>query len=135
MNTNHRRRLAMAIRVRDFCRAHPYANERYAAAVARLEDRTARAQALDTQQQGGRLLVRAMTVSREALKRTIREQYLKPLAAIAVAVSAEEPELAARFKQLLLTPGSGNVAETRAFIEEDTKRWIDVIKEANIPKI
>ncbi len=46
-----------------------------------------------------------------------------------------EPELAARFKQLLLTPGSGNVAETRAFIEEDTKRWIDVIKEANIPKI
>jgi hypothetical protein len=79
----------MAIRVRDFSRAHPYANERYAAVVARLEDRTARAQALDTQQQGGRLLVRAMTVS--------REQYLKHLAAIAVAVSAEEPELAARF--------------------------------------
>ena len=47
----------------------------------------------------------------------------------------KEPELADRFKQLLLTPGSGNVAETRAFIEEDTKRWIDVINEANIPKI
>ena len=47
----------------------------------------------------------------------------------------KEPELSARFKQLLLTPGSGNVAETRAFIEEDTKRWSDVIKEANIPKI
>jgi tripartite-type tricarboxylate transporter receptor subunit TctC len=47
----------------------------------------------------------------------------------------KEPELAGRFKQLLLTPGSGNVAETRAFIEEDTKRWIEVIKEANIPKI
>jgi tripartite-type tricarboxylate transporter receptor subunit TctC len=47
----------------------------------------------------------------------------------------KEPELAARFKQLLLTPGSGSVAETRAFIAEDTKRWIDVIKEANIPKI
>jgi tripartite-type tricarboxylate transporter receptor subunit TctC len=47
----------------------------------------------------------------------------------------KEPELAARFKQLLLTPGSGNVAETRAFIMEDTKRWSDVIKEANIPKI
>ena len=47
----------------------------------------------------------------------------------------KEPELADRFKQLLLTPGSGNVAETRAFIEEDTKRWIEVIKEANIPKI
>ena len=46
-----------------------------------------------------------------------------------------EPELAGRFKQLQLTPGSGNVAETRAFIEEDTKRWIDVINEANIPKI
>ena len=47
----------------------------------------------------------------------------------------KEPELAERFKQLLLTPGSGNVAETRAFIAEDTKRWIDVINEANIPKI
>jgi tripartite-type tricarboxylate transporter receptor subunit TctC len=47
----------------------------------------------------------------------------------------KEPELAGRFKQLLLTPGSGNVAETRAFIAEDTKRWSDVIKEANIPKI
>jgi len=47
----------------------------------------------------------------------------------------KEPELAARFKQLLLTPGSRSVAETRAFIAEDTKRWIDVINEANIPKI
>ena len=47
----------------------------------------------------------------------------------------KDPELVARFKQLLLTPGSGNVAEARAFIAEDTKRWSDVIKEANIPKI
>jgi tripartite-type tricarboxylate transporter receptor subunit TctC len=47
----------------------------------------------------------------------------------------KEPDLANRFKQLLLTPGSGNVAETRAFIEEDTKRWTDVINAANIPKI
>ena len=47
----------------------------------------------------------------------------------------KEPELADRFKQLLLTPGNRNVAETRAFIEEDTRRWIEVIKEANIPKI
>jgi tripartite-type tricarboxylate transporter receptor subunit TctC len=47
----------------------------------------------------------------------------------------KEPDLAARFKQLLLTPGSGNVAQTRAFIAEDTKRWSAVIKEANIPKI
>ncbi len=47
----------------------------------------------------------------------------------------KEPELATRFKQLLLTPGSGNVADTRAFIEDDTKRWIEVIKSANIPKI
>jgi tripartite-type tricarboxylate transporter receptor subunit TctC len=47
----------------------------------------------------------------------------------------KEPELVERYKQLLLTPGSGNVAQTRAFIAEDTKRWIDVINEANIPKI
>ena len=47
----------------------------------------------------------------------------------------KEPELVERYKQLLLTPGSGDVAQTRAFIEEDTKRWTEVIKEANIPKI
>ena len=47
----------------------------------------------------------------------------------------KEPELATRFKQLLLTPGHYDVAQTRAFIAEDTKRWSDVIKEANIPKI
>jgi tripartite-type tricarboxylate transporter receptor subunit TctC len=47
----------------------------------------------------------------------------------------KDPELSQRFKQLLLTPGSGDLAETRAFIEEDTKRWTDVIKSANIPRI
>jgi tripartite-type tricarboxylate transporter receptor subunit TctC len=47
----------------------------------------------------------------------------------------KDPELAARFKQLLLTPGGGDVAKTRAFIEDDTKRWSEVIKEANIPRI
>jgi tripartite-type tricarboxylate transporter receptor subunit TctC len=53
----------------------------------------------------------------------------------AMNAALKEPDLAARFKQLLLTPGSGDVAQTRAFIEEDTKRWIDVINAANIPKI
>jgi tripartite-type tricarboxylate transporter receptor subunit TctC len=47
----------------------------------------------------------------------------------------KDPELIAKFKKQMLTPGGGTVAETRALIEEDTKRWSDVIKEANIPKI
>ncbi len=47
----------------------------------------------------------------------------------------KEPALIERFKQLLLTPGGGSVAETRKIVEEDTKRWSEVIQAANIPKI
>ncbi len=46
-----------------------------------------------------------------------------------------DPELAARFKALHLLPGSGDVAQTRAFIQDDTKRWSDVIRAAKIPQI
>jgi tripartite-type tricarboxylate transporter receptor subunit TctC len=47
----------------------------------------------------------------------------------------KDPALLERFKKQMLTPGGGTVAETRAFIEDDTKRWSEVIKEANIPRI
>ena len=46
-----------------------------------------------------------------------------------------EPELAARFKALHLLPGSFDVAQTRKFIEDDTRRWSDVIRAAKIPQI
>ncbi len=47
----------------------------------------------------------------------------------------KEPELSSRFKALHLLPGSGDVAQTRAFITDDTRRWSDVIRAAKIPQI
>ena len=47
----------------------------------------------------------------------------------------KDPELAARFKSLHLLPGSGDAAQTRTFIEDDTRRWSDVIRAAKIPQI
>ena len=49
--------------------------------------------------------------------------------------SLKDPELAARFKALHLLPGSFDVARTRTFIEDDTKRWGAVIRAAKIPQI
>jgi tripartite-type tricarboxylate transporter receptor subunit TctC len=47
----------------------------------------------------------------------------------------KEPDLVARYKQLHLLPGSGDVAQTRAFIQEDTRRWSAVIRAAQVPQI
>jgi len=47
----------------------------------------------------------------------------------------KEKVLIDRFEKMMLTPGGGSLKETRAFIEDDTKRWGEVIKEAGIPKI
>jgi tripartite-type tricarboxylate transporter receptor subunit TctC len=47
----------------------------------------------------------------------------------------KDPDLVARFKALHLLPGSFDVAQTRAFIQDDTKRWSDVIRAAKIPQI
>ena len=98
MNSHIRRKLAMAVRARDFSRAHPDPGEGFTATLARLEDRLTRAEALATQQRSGDLAVRASTASKAELRRTIREQHLKHLARIARAVAAEEPELGQRFQ-------------------------------------
>lgn len=47
----------------------------------------------------------------------------------------KEPDLVARYKTLHLLPGSGDVAQTRAFIQEDTRRWGEVIRAAKVPQI
>jgi tripartite-type tricarboxylate transporter receptor subunit TctC len=47
----------------------------------------------------------------------------------------KDPALVARYKQLHLLPGSGDPAQTKAFIAEDTRRWTEVIKSANIQQI
>jgi tripartite-type tricarboxylate transporter receptor subunit TctC len=43
-----------------------------------------------------------------------------------------EPEVLARFRDLGLQPGGGSVEEFQAFVAEETKRWGEVARRANI---
>jgi hypothetical protein len=53
MNRQVRRRLEMAVRVRDYSRAHPSADASYASVLSRLESSITRMEELAGQQQGG----------------------------------------------------------------------------------
>jgi hypothetical protein len=97
MNFSVRRRLDMARRVRDFCRTHPAPNNSgYTAAVARLEQRLARAEALAEQQVAGRIAVSGAVVTKEQLRERIYKT-LGLLAGLARPAAQEEPELAVGF--------------------------------------
>jgi hypothetical protein len=94
MNLSIRRKLEMAARVRDFARAHPDANPGHTAAVARLEDRVARAEALAQQEVAGRKTVTGAVVARDQLRGEIRGT-IALLVGLARPAAREEPELAA----------------------------------------
>src|SRR3954470_17854681 len=74
VNISTRRVVDMAIRVRDFCRMHTDpSNAGYTAAVARLEDRLVRTQALAEQQLSGYLAVTGAVASTKELREEVRE--------------------------------------------------------------
>jgi hypothetical protein len=97
MDAPSRRRIEMGTRALDFSRAHPDASPSYAAAVTRLEDRLARAEQLAAQQREGLLQVRAATVRKVELRRTMRRAHLSHLAQVAKVAAREVPELGQKF--------------------------------------
>jgi hypothetical protein len=85
MNFSIRRKLDMAGRVRDFCRTHPDQNNPgYTAAVERLEERVARAEALAQQEVSGRQSVSGAVINKEQLRLDVHK-------AIALLVGLSEP--------------------------------------------
>ena len=96
MNAHVRRTLDMAARVRDFCRTHPAPNPGHAAAVAQLEERLARAEALADQQVAGQVAVSGAVVNKEQLREEIYDN-LGLLAGLARPAAREEAELAVGF--------------------------------------
>ena len=104
MNRIVRKRLEMAVRVRDFSRAHPSADANYAPVLARLEDRIARMEALAKQQQGGYLATRSSVVRRRELRRRLHHELLRHLVTVAEVAVTEDPLLAEKFR---LPPGNG----------------------------
>jgi hypothetical protein len=98
MNRTVRRKLEMAVRVRDFSRAHPSADANYAPVLARLEDRITRMETLAKQQAGGYLAKRSSVVRRKALRRRLHHELLRHLVKVAEVAALENEELQERFR-------------------------------------
>jgi hypothetical protein len=89
------------------------------AAVARLQDRLARAEELDRQFMDGRSATRVATARKAELRRRIRRTHLRHVSSVAEIASVEEPELARKFvfprdattHRAFQTAASGLVAE------------------------
>jgi hypothetical protein len=98
MNRIVRRRLEMAVRVRDFSRAHPSTDTNFAAVLGQLEERIARMEALAKQQQEGAVTAHASAVRRKVLRRRLHHELLRHMVTVADIAAAEQPGLAERYE-------------------------------------
>lgn len=87
----------MGTRVMEFSRLHPDTSPAFAAAVARLQERLARADRLAYQQMDGRSAVHVATARKVELRRLMKRTHLHHLASVAEVASVDEPELARKF--------------------------------------
>lgn len=104
MKVTVRRKIAMAVRVRDFARAHAAGDAGHLALLAELEERLARVEALVLQQREGTAQQHAATVQRRALRERMQDQVFPYLAQVGKRVAREVPDLLDRF---VLPPADG----------------------------
>lgn len=90
-------KLEVGGRVVGFCHAHPSDNPGLNAAVGKLEDRLARANALDQQHESGQITVKASVLTKGGLRATVRDGLIL-VAGLAEAAVGEQPDLAVRIK-------------------------------------
>lgn len=121
MRTDLRRRLEMAVRVRDFFRTHQSEGVTQDGAVARLEQMVQRAELLASQQRAGVVATRGAVEQRAELRHTLQSKMLRYLSAVGAAAARENTELAAQFR--LPKPRGGNqvfVTWARGMVEKAT---------------
>jgi hypothetical protein len=87
----------MGTRVLEFTRLHPDTSPAFGAAVARLQERLARADQLAHQFMDGRSAVHVASARKAELRRLIRGTHLHHLSSVAEVASVDEPELARKF--------------------------------------
>jgi hypothetical protein len=117
-----RRKLEMGARVLEYARLHKDTSPAFVLAVARLQERLARADQLDRQFMDGRSAVHVGTARKIELRRRILRIHLRHLSSVAQAASVEEPELARKFVvprgtttyRWFLTAASGLAAEAES---------------------
>jgi hypothetical protein len=93
MNAKSRRKIEMGERVLQFSEKHTDPSPGYAAVVAQLKERVARADQLPHQQQDGRTEVRAATKLKKELRQVMLEAHLHHLANVAELAEVEDPEV------------------------------------------
>jgi hypothetical protein len=98
MNRIVRRRLDMAVRARDFSRAHPSTDATYAPVLGRLEEAVNRIERLARQEQDGQLTRRASAARRRGLRRRLHHDLLRHLVTVAHLAAEEEPGLTQLFR-------------------------------------
>jgi hypothetical protein len=98
MNRRVRRRMEMAVRFRDFSRAHPSADASYASVLGRLETTVDQMDALARQQVGGFLSKHSSTVRRQEIRRRLHGGMLRHLVTIAQDASVEDSALTEMFE-------------------------------------
>jgi hypothetical protein len=120
MDARLRRRLEMAVRVRDFLRAHPTDGVAEGAALARLEELVGRAEVLASQQRAGILAARAATEMRGEVRRALRSRLLHYLSAVGQAAANENAELGQEFRLPRVGPNQAFVTIARGMLEKAT---------------
>ncbi|HUK22774.1 MAG TPA: hypothetical protein VLV45_14625 [Gemmatimonadales bacterium] len=98
MNATLRRRFEMAVRVRDFLRAHPIDGAAEGAALADLEALIERADTLASQQRAGVVASRAATEQRLKVRGALHADLLRYLAGVGIVAARENAELGAQFR-------------------------------------
>jgi hypothetical protein len=112
--------LEMAVRVRDFLRAHPTDGVAEGAALARLEELVGRAEVLASQQRAGILAARAATEMRGEVRRALRSRLLHYLSAVGQAAANENAELGQEFRLPRVGPNQAFVTIARGMLEKAT---------------
>ena len=98
MNTEVRRKLDMAARVREFTRAHAATEPGYAPVLTKFEDLLTRAQGIVARQHQGRVAAKGARARRKELRRTLHFQLVRYLVAVGSVAAKDQAQLAARFK-------------------------------------
>jgi len=98
MQADLRRRLEMAVRVREFFRTHQSDGATQTGAVALLEQLVERAEVLASQQRAGVTTGRGAVEHRTAVRRALRSKLLRYLSAVGAAAAREHSELAAQLR-------------------------------------
>jgi hypothetical protein len=121
MRADLRRRLEMAVRVRDFFRTHQTDGATQEGAVARLEQLVQRAELLASQQRAGVIATRGSAERRAEVRRALQSKLLRYLSAVGAAAARENAELGAQFR--LPKPRASNqafVTMVRGMVEKAT---------------